>query len=149
MCRTASFHQEQRLSRRLKTINDQGLPLNNAYNGKLFESKKMVSVSVIAMAVGTGTAAVLIAPVALGAMGFGAAGVAAGSTAAGMMSSAAVANGGGVAAGSLVAALQSAVQFMSNLSRCSSRSCRTHRCGHSCCGKCRRGSRWSGGMGVL
>ncbi|XP_029586248.1 uncharacterized protein LOC115172696 isoform X1 [Salmo trutta] len=30
-----------------------------------------------------------------------------------------------------------------------SRSCRTHQCGHSGCGKCRRGSRWSGGMGVL
>ncbi|CAB1330801.1 unnamed protein product [Coregonus sp. 'balchen'] len=56
----------------------------------------------------TGTAAMLMAPVALGVMGFGAGGVAAGSTAAGMMSSAAVANGGGVAAGSLVAALQSA-----------------------------------------
>ncbi|CAB1330799.1 unnamed protein product [Coregonus sp. 'balchen'] len=68
----------------------------------------MVAVSVIAMAVGTGTAAMLMAPVALGVMGFGAGGVAAGSTAAGMMSSAAVANGGGVAAGSLVAALQSA-----------------------------------------
>ncbi len=40
--------------------------------------------------------------------GFTSAGVAAGSLAASMMSSAAVANGGGVAVGSLVAVLQSA-----------------------------------------
>ncbi|KAJ8333221.1 hypothetical protein SKAU_G00421170 [Synaphobranchus kaupii] len=46
-------------------------------------------------------------PAALGALGFTAPGIAAGSVASGMMSSAAVANGGGVAAGSLVASLQS------------------------------------------
>ncbi|XP_041703459.2 interferon alpha-inducible protein 27-like protein 2A [Coregonus clupeaformis] len=95
----------------------------------------MVAVSVIAMAVGTGTAALLMAPVALGVMGFGAGGVAAGSTAAGMMSSAAVANGGGVAAGSLVAALQSAgAAGLTSVATV-------------VVGKCRSGSRWSGGMG--
>uniref|UniRef100_A0A673A0H4 Uncharacterized protein n=1 Tax=Sphaeramia orbicularis TaxID=375764 RepID=A0A673A0H4_9TELE len=52
--------------------------------------------------------AVALAPVALWAVGFTSAGIAAGSYAAGMMSSAAIANGGGVAAGSLVAVLQSA-----------------------------------------
>lgn len=50
------------------------------------------------------------APILLGAIGFTSAGIAAGSYAAGMMSSAALANGGGVAAGSLVALLQSAGQ---------------------------------------
>ena len=48
------------------------------------------------------------APIVLGAVGFTSAGIAAGSYAAGMMSSAAIANGGGVAAGGLVAVLQSA-----------------------------------------
>uniref|UniRef100_A0AAZ1Y4H5 Uncharacterized protein n=1 Tax=Oreochromis aureus TaxID=47969 RepID=A0AAZ1Y4H5_OREAU len=43
-----------------------------------------------------------------GAVGFTSAGIAVGSYAASMMSSAAVANGGGVAAGSVVAVLQSA-----------------------------------------
>ncbi|XP_062294133.1 major vault protein-like [Scomber scombrus] len=52
--------------------------------------------------------AVALAPVALAAVGFTSAGIASGSIAAGMMSSAAIANGGGVAAGSLVAVLQSA-----------------------------------------
>ena len=44
---------------------------------------------------------------ALGALGFTGAGIAANSIAAGMMSSAAIANGGGVVAGGLVATLQS------------------------------------------
>ncbi|XP_048468850.1 interferon alpha-inducible protein 27, mitochondrial-like isoform X2 [Rhincodon typus] len=48
------------------------------------------------------------APVVLGAVGFTSAGIASGSIAASMMSSAAIAKGGGVAAGSLVAILQSA-----------------------------------------
>ncbi|ROL45035.1 Interferon alpha-inducible protein 27, mitochondrial [Anabarilius grahami] len=52
--------------------------------------------------------AVALAPVALTMAGFTSAGIAAGSVAASMMSSAAIANGGGVAAGSLVALLQSA-----------------------------------------
>uniref|UniRef100_A0A3Q1C1Y9 Uncharacterized protein n=1 Tax=Amphiprion ocellaris TaxID=80972 RepID=A0A3Q1C1Y9_AMPOC len=56
--------------------------------------------------------AVALAPVALGAIGFTSAGIAAGSYAAGMMSTAALANGGGVAAGSLVAVLQSAGTFI-------------------------------------
>ncbi|XP_055217342.2 interferon alpha-inducible protein 27-like protein 1 isoform X2 [Gorilla gorilla gorilla] len=46
-------------------------------------------------------------PVALSAMGFTSVGIAASSIAAKMMSTAAIANGGGVAAGSLVAILQS------------------------------------------
>ncbi|NP_001107618.1 interferon, alpha-inducible protein 27 [Equus caballus] len=46
-------------------------------------------------------------PVVLGAMGFTGAGITASSLAAKMMSTAAIANGGGVAAGSLVATLQS------------------------------------------
>nr|KAF6287256.1 interferon alpha inducible protein 27 like 2 [Pipistrellus kuhlii] len=46
-------------------------------------------------------------PVVLGAIGFTSTGIAASSIAANMMSSAAIANGGGVAAGSLVATLQS------------------------------------------
>lgn len=46
-------------------------------------------------------------PVVLGAIGFTSTGIAASSIAAKMMSSAAIANGGGVAAGSLVATLQS------------------------------------------
>uniref|UniRef100_A0A803SY98 Interferon alpha inducible protein 27 like 1 n=1 Tax=Anolis carolinensis TaxID=28377 RepID=A0A803SY98_ANOCA len=46
-------------------------------------------------------------PLALGALGFTAAGIAVGSVAAGMMSTTAVASGGGVAAGSLVAIGQS------------------------------------------
>lgn len=50
---------------------------------------------------------VVLAPAVLGLVGFTAAGISAGSIAAGMMSSAAIANGGGVAAGSLVAILQS------------------------------------------
>lgn len=51
---------------------------------------------------------VVLAPVALAAVGFTSAGIAAGSVAASMMSTAAIANGGGVAAGSVVALLQSA-----------------------------------------
>lgn len=51
--------------------------------------------------------AVSAAPLALSAVGFTAAGITAGSIAAQMMSSAAIANGGGVAAGSLVALSQS------------------------------------------
>ncbi|XP_037603193.1 interferon alpha-inducible protein 27-like protein 2A isoform X1 [Sebastes umbrosus] len=47
-------------------------------------------------------------PIVLGAIGFTSAGIAAGSYAAGMMSTAAVANGGGVVAGGLVATLQAA-----------------------------------------
>lgn len=50
---------------------------------------------------------VVLVPAALGFVGFTAGGITAGSVAAGMMSSAALANGGGVAAGSLVAVLQS------------------------------------------
>ncbi|XP_078093297.1 interferon alpha-inducible protein 27-like protein 1 [Mustelus asterias] len=56
----------------------------------------------------TAVGAVIAAPVVLGAVGFTSAGIAAGSFAASMMSTAAIANGGGVAAGSLVAVLQSA-----------------------------------------
>ncbi|XP_036006517.1 interferon alpha-inducible protein 27-like protein 2A [Fundulus heteroclitus] len=52
--------------------------------------------------------AVALATAALGAIGFTSSGIAAGSFAAKMMSSAAIANGGGVASGSLVAILQSA-----------------------------------------
>uniref|UniRef100_W5KMN4 Uncharacterized protein n=1 Tax=Astyanax mexicanus TaxID=7994 RepID=W5KMN4_ASTMX len=48
------------------------------------------------------------APLVLATVGFTTAGITAGSTAAAMMSSAAVANGGGIAVGSLVAMLQSA-----------------------------------------
>lgn len=51
---------------------------------------------------------VIAAPLVLGAIGFTSVGIAASSHAAGMMSTAAIANGGGVAAGSLVALLQSA-----------------------------------------
>ncbi|XP_056616428.1 interferon alpha-inducible protein 27-like protein 2A [Triplophysa dalaica] len=58
-------------------------------------------------AVGAVGSAVLI-PFAIGAAGFTVAGITAGSVAAGMMSSAAIANGGGVATGSLIAILQSA-----------------------------------------
>ncbi|XP_054571774.1 interferon alpha-inducible protein 27-like protein 2 isoform X2 [Eptesicus fuscus] len=54
-----------------------------------------------------GVLAVGAVPVVLGAMGFTSTGIAASSIAAKMMSSAAIANGGGVAAGSLVATLQS------------------------------------------
>ena len=50
--------------------------------------------------VAVGTAAVVAAPLALSAIGFGAGGIVGGSFAASMMSSAAIANGGGVAAGS-------------------------------------------------
>uniref|UniRef100_A0A673A2S4 Uncharacterized protein n=1 Tax=Sphaeramia orbicularis TaxID=375764 RepID=A0A673A2S4_9TELE len=65
------------------------------------------SVTIAAVAAGAG-GSVLLAPVALGAIGFTSAGIAAGSYAAGMMSTTAIANGGGVAAGSLVALGQSA-----------------------------------------
>uniref|UniRef100_A0A2I3HP82 Interferon alpha inducible protein 27 like 1 n=1 Tax=Nomascus leucogenys TaxID=61853 RepID=A0A2I3HP82_NOMLE len=54
-----------------------------------------------------GVVAMGTVPVALGAMGFTSVGIAASSIAAKMMSTAAIANGGGVAAGSLVAILQS------------------------------------------
>lgn len=50
---------------------------------------------------------VVAAPLVVGALGFAATGVTAGTIASTMMSSAAVANGGGVIAGSMVAALQS------------------------------------------
>ncbi|XP_022043473.2 interferon alpha-inducible protein 27-like protein 2A [Acanthochromis polyacanthus] len=66
--------------------------------------KQVTAVAIVAGAGG----AVVSAPFVLGAIDFTSAGVAAGSYAAGMMSSAAIANGGGVAAGSLVAVLQSA-----------------------------------------
>ncbi|XP_061125696.1 interferon alpha-inducible protein 27-like protein 2B isoform X2 [Syngnathus typhle] len=52
---------------------------------------------------------VIVAPVALGALGFTSTGIVAGSWAASMMSTAAIANGGGVVAGSAVAILQSVV----------------------------------------
>ncbi|XP_054861717.1 interferon alpha-inducible protein 27-like protein 2A [Amphiprion ocellaris] len=65
------------------------------------------AVTAVAIAAGAG-GAVVSAPFVLGAIGFTSAGIAAGSYAAGMMSTAAIANGGGVAAGSLVAILQSA-----------------------------------------
>uniref|UniRef100_A0A8C5N7A9 Uncharacterized protein n=1 Tax=Gouania willdenowi TaxID=441366 RepID=A0A8C5N7A9_GOUWI len=61
---------------------------------------------------------VVAAPFVLGALGFTSAGIAAGSFAASMMSSAAIANGGGVAAGSLVALLQSAGTLVSLVSSC-------------------------------
>ena len=61
--------------------------------------------------VGVGTACAVAMPFAVmgvvGAMGFGAEGIVAGSMAAGMMSSSAIASGGGIAAGSTVATLQS------------------------------------------
>ena len=53
------------------------------------------------------TVGVACVPLIATSLGFGAAGIASGSIAASMMSSAAIANGGGVAAWSLVAALQS------------------------------------------
>ncbi|CAL1574954.1 unnamed protein product [Knipowitschia caucasica] len=60
------------------------------------------------LAVGAGAAGSVVAlPVVLGAVGFGSVGIVAGSYAAQMMSTAAIANGGGVAAGSAVAVLQS------------------------------------------
>ncbi|KAG7334473.1 hypothetical protein KOW79_002880 [Hemibagrus wyckioides] len=62
-----------------------------------------ITAGVAAGTVGT----VVLAPAVLGLVGFGTAGISAGSIAASMMSSAAIANGGGVAAGSLVAVLQS------------------------------------------
>ncbi|CAL4108207.1 unnamed protein product, partial [Meganyctiphanes norvegica] len=62
----------------------------------------------VGLVIASGVGTVALATVALPAFGFGAAGIAAGSTAAGMMSSAAVANGGGVAAGGAIAACQSA-----------------------------------------
>ncbi|XP_008119651.1 interferon alpha-inducible protein 27-like protein 2A [Anolis carolinensis] len=61
---------------------------------------------IIGAAVGLGGATIGV-PLALGALGFTAAGIAVGSVAAGMMSTTAVASGGGVAAGSLVAIGQS------------------------------------------
>ncbi|XP_022051232.1 interferon alpha-inducible protein 27-like protein 2B isoform X1 [Acanthochromis polyacanthus] len=72
----------------------------------IFAENKGV-ITAVAIVTGAG-GAVVLAPVAVGAMGFTSSGIAAGSYAAGMMSSAAIANGGGVAAGSLVAVLQSA-----------------------------------------
>ncbi|XP_047201694.1 interferon alpha-inducible protein 27, mitochondrial-like [Girardinichthys multiradiatus] len=62
--------------------------------------------TIAAASVITAGGAVVAAPVVLGAIGFTSIGIAAGSYAAGMMSTAAIANGGGVAAGSLVALLQ-------------------------------------------
>ncbi|XP_036062547.1 interferon alpha-inducible protein 27-like protein 2A [Onychomys torridus] len=62
--------------------------------------------TVIGAAIG-GVVAVAATPIVLGAIGFTGTGIAASSIAANMMSSAAIANGGGVAAGSLVATLQS------------------------------------------
>ncbi|XP_012707728.1 interferon alpha-inducible protein 27-like protein 2A [Fundulus heteroclitus] len=67
----------------------------------------IVAVSAGAGAVGA-VGAVALVPAALGVIGFSSAGITAGSYAAGMMSSYAIANGGGVAAGSLVSLLQSA-----------------------------------------
>ncbi|XP_045427904.1 interferon alpha-inducible protein 27-like protein 1 [Pipistrellus kuhlii] len=61
----------------------------------------------VGLAVLGGVVAVGAVPVVLGAIGFTSTGIAASSIAANMMSSAAIANGGGVAAGSLVATLQS------------------------------------------
>ena len=61
----------------------------------------------VATAVVGGTAAVYAAPVVLGIIGFTKVGIVAGSIASAMMSSAAVAGGGGVAAGSAVAVCQS------------------------------------------
>ena len=52
------------------------------------------------------TAAVVAAPLVIGALGFGAGGIVVGSIASSMMSSAAIANGGAIAAGSLVSLLQ-------------------------------------------
>ncbi|XP_074516830.1 interferon alpha-inducible protein 27-like protein 2A isoform X2 [Sebastes fasciatus] len=63
----------------------------------------------VAIGVGASAGAIVAAvgvPIVLGAIGFTSAGIAAGSYAAGMMSTAAVANGGGVVAGGLVATLQ-------------------------------------------
>lgn len=70
-------------------------------------SLEAVTVNVILHAFATGLA-VVGAPLALGVVGFTSVGIAASSYAAGMMSTAAIANGGGVAAGSAVAVLQSA-----------------------------------------
>ncbi|XP_015215577.2 interferon alpha-inducible protein 27-like protein 2A [Lepisosteus oculatus] len=72
------------------------------------EEKSRWSWTDIGIAAAGGVVAVAVAPVALGAAGFTSAGIAAGSLAAQMMSSAAIANGGGVALGGVVAALQSA-----------------------------------------
>ena len=69
------------------------------------KTEKMLKVGASsAVAVG---AIPVVTVVAVQAVGFGSAGIASGSVAAGMMSSAAIANGGGVAAGSLVATGQS------------------------------------------
>uniref|UniRef100_A0A8C5FAB9 Uncharacterized protein n=1 Tax=Gadus morhua TaxID=8049 RepID=A0A8C5FAB9_GADMO len=57
---------------------------------------------------GAASGAVFAAPFVLGVVGFTSAGIAAGSIASSLMSTAAVANGGGVAVGSMVALLQSA-----------------------------------------
>ncbi|XP_034269287.1 interferon alpha-inducible protein 27-like protein 2A isoform X1 [Pantherophis guttatus] len=67
---------------------------------------KAVLDSILGAAIGLGVAAVGI-PVAVGVAGFTGTGIMAGSIAAKMMSTAAIANGGGVAAGGLVATLQS------------------------------------------
>ncbi|XP_067867323.1 interferon alpha-inducible protein 27-like protein 2B isoform X1 [Heterodontus francisci] len=63
--------------------------------------------STVAWVAGGAAAAVVAAPVVVGAAGFTGAGIAAGSLGAKMMSVAAVANGGGVAVGGVVAILQS------------------------------------------
>ncbi|XP_037359891.1 interferon alpha-inducible protein 27-like protein 2A [Talpa occidentalis] len=82
-------------------FDEDGLP------GRPTTHSKAMAAVMIGAAVG-GVAAVVAAPVLLGAVGFTGAGIAAGSVAAKMMSAAAIANGGGVAAGSLVAIGQSA-----------------------------------------
>ncbi|XP_049754373.1 interferon alpha-inducible protein 27-like protein 2 isoform X2 [Elephas maximus indicus] len=68
--------------------------------GRLTSGTTLVPLPFVAVAVGS-------VPVVLSAIGFTGTGIAASSIAAKMMSSAAIANGGGVAAGSLVATLQS------------------------------------------
>ena len=70
------------------------------------EATPMAVGGMVGGAVG-GTVAYVGVPMAVNALGFTAEGIVAGSTAAGMMSTAAVAEGGGVATGSTVAMLQS------------------------------------------
>lgn len=69
---------------------------------------------------------VVLAPAVLGLVGFTAGGIAAGSIAAGMMSSAAIANGGGIAAGSLVAVLQSVGESIDHSLQSNSRPTNQH-----------------------
>ncbi|XP_071503952.1 uncharacterized protein [Diadema antillarum] len=71
--------------------------------------KKMVryGVGISALGLGVGAAAFVVGNMIVPGLGFAASGIVANSFAASMMSSAAIANGGGVAAGSPVAVLQS------------------------------------------